>query len=346
MKRFKTTVIAVSSLSLCISSCTKGLFGHESESSEPILFEAIIEADVVDSKAASLYGPDNIITNDEGAFAVMAYNSKTGGRHFNEFNRVNYFHDVVGGNNRWRFYEGGDYIERYWPITYNLDFFAYMPYDLTKSCVEVEIDNKSFSCTLPLSGTEQDKIQEFVFAGALNRSSETNGGKVNLTFVHPFSAISFRLGKAHGNTQINSVGITGIAYKGTFDYKNIETNTHNPITLSNWNPDDQDKKELSVTVGKTVGASDNSGIQLDSPIGGPYLVLPQELETAKVKVSFKVNESDSGDPIEVDLQTTTWEPGKHYTYILNLGDNNEDIITDVVITDWTYVKDKNDIIVE
>lgn len=242
----------------------------------------------------------------------------------------------------WRFYhkDANDeyFYKRYWPQTYALDFFAYMPYDLAGSHVSLNFDEISFSCELPTDGEAQDATNEFVYAFSGNQTAQTNNGTVNLRFIHPFSAVRFKLGKAHGNTEVKSVGFSGIYNNGIFS--NLRENTsQGDLTYSDWTPSGS-TTALSVAIGKRVPDE----LQLDSPMGGTYLVLPQSLDAVKITVSFNW-EGDRN--AEVSLGSgKVWEPGKIYTYTLNLGDNQEDILMDVSVEEWDKIKYDNVVEVE
>ena len=295
---------------------------------------------------ATLYDNSNLIVEGKGNFSVTSYKAGTTDRYFLNFDRVYYFQD----DQSWRFYDStvggqGVFYQRYWP-SYPLDFFAYMPYDNQNTGVTVL--DKAIQCILPISYTEQNKAQEFVYAYAPNQSyTDANNGKVNLTFIHPFSAIRFELGAAHGNTNIEKIELRNIAYKGRLD---VSTNpAQADLANTDWDPDDTDNKgTISIPVGKTVGAVGSNGIQLNAKLGTDLIVLPQSItEDMKIYVDFTWNNVDYKPEIKINTrQTTPWQPGKIYTYRLNLGDSDEDIISTVTITPWTDNEYKNDIDVE
>ena len=294
----------------------------------------------------TLYDNSNLIVEGKGNFSVTSYKARTTDRYFLNFDRVYYFQD----DQSWRFYDStvggqGVFYQRYWP-SYPLDFFAYMPYDNQNTGVTVL--DKAIQCILPISYTEQNKAQEFVYAYAPNQSyTDANNGKVNLTFIHPFSAIRFELGAAHGNTNIEKIELRNIAYKGRLD---VSTNpAQADLANTDWDPDDTDNKgTISIPVGKTVGAVGSNGIQLNAKLGTDLLVLPQVMtDDITIYVKFRWNNEDYTPEIKVNTsQTSPWQPGKIYTYKLNLGDSAEDIISTVTITPWTDNEYKNDIDVE
>ena len=289
---------------------------------------------------ADLYDQDNILTEDKGKltgdFSVIAYRSDTGDKHFLKSEHVYYMHYPASETQEefgeWRFLKNDAFYERYWPQTYALDFFAYMPYDLANSNVTIDFEGKTFSCTQPLNKSGQDRAKEFIYAFEKNQTAQTDNGNVELVFRHPFAAVNFMLGEAHGNTTIHSIGLQDISQGGTFD-----------IYSDTWYLSDQ-TSTLSIGVERTVGAAGSAGIQLETMIGGPYLVMPQSTNGVDILVSFTWNSSRK-DAI-VSIGNGNWQPGHIYTYKLNLGDNDEDILANVSVERWTVVGYKNNIEVE
>ena len=320
-------------LSLCLCfSCSKSIEGSQQNELVEMTFSPALSVTTVAAKA-SLYDSDNLISDDNrGNFSVTAYKAGTSQRHFLGMERVFYmYYPDDPAASRWRFYnsEANSFYERYWPLTYALDFFAYMPYDLADSHVTVDADARTFTCNLPYDKDGQDATREFVFAFEEGMTYDTDEGNVDLEFTHPFSAVNFMLGQAHGNTEIHSVGMTGIYNKGTFAFATDSWEYTAPLV------------DMNILVGRTTGASGSAGIQLNSHIGGPYLVVPQATDAVSVTVSF------TWDGIKKDasvsLGTGNWLPGHIYTYKLTLGDNREDIIADVSVAPWTVVDYRNDI---
>ena len=340
MKKISNTLIMTAFALLIICGCAKeGDTASGQETGTEINFTPNFSASSVPVKA-DLYGPENILKDNNGRltgdFSVIAYRSDTKARHFLEQEHIYYMHypatETEEEFGEWRFLKDGAFYQRYWPQTYALDFFAYMPYDLANSNVTINFDEKKFSCVQPLDKAGQDITKEFVYALEENQTAQTDNGNVELVFHHPFAAINFMLGEAHGNTTIHSVGLKNISRGGTFD-----------IYSDTWSLSDK-ISTLSIEVGKTVGAAGSAGIQLETMIGGPYLVMPQSTDGVELLVSFTWNNSTTD--AEVSIGAGNWQPGHIYTYRLNLGDNDEDILANVSVEPWNVVGYKNNIEVE
>lgn len=336
----KTNILsAILIISATLASCSKeGKGGEYAESTYEITFAPTLSAEAVPSKAG-LYDSGNIIDEEHhGNFSVIAYKSGTKTRHFLDPERVYYmYYQDAPEESRWRFYDNSDFYSRYWPQTYALDFIAYMPWDLAGCPASFSKEEQTFSCTLPLDKSGQDSAQELIIAyNTGEKYTEAGKGKVSLDFRHPFTAVSFMLGEAHGNTEIHKVGLTGMFYSGTYDIPGGE--------WSNSETGGDLKGNMDIAISKTVGTAGDSGIQLNSLIGGPYLVIPQQTDGIKISISFTWNSTRKD--AEVSIGNGTWQPGFIYTYKLNLGDNDEDILADVIVEEWNAVKHKHEIEVE
>lgn len=343
----RLNILILCILSTCISCSDKLRSDNDSEAGHIITFSPAIPEINIESKA-DLYDSNNLISNNSGNFSVIAYKAGLNGAdnlHFKDFNRVFYFKDDMS----WQFYnaDSDSFYQRYWP-EYALDFLAFMPYDLANTGVTVTKETQSIECTLPTSSSDQQNAKEFVYAFTAEQSySDQTGGVVALNFIHPFAALNLKLGKAHGNTYVDRVEIRNIAYKGSLTISTAN-NSQDELSYEDWtlkpSASDPDTEDLIVSVRKTVGISGSNGIQTNSPIGGPYILLPQETAAIRLYVNFVWNSTPH--EAEVELTNSSWTPGKIYTYTLDLGDDKEDVKANVTITDWTKIEYKNEVDVE
>ena len=353
----RTWNIITAAIACLLTSCS-GHLGPDSESGQAISF-SVSQSFSAEVTKASLFEPEDLYMDadsHEGNFRVMAYNSDTDECHFDNPEWVRFIYYPTSPQlSRWHFWNGTGVYTRYWTISHALDFFAYMPYDPSGSDMTIDFDAKTISCELPISTDGQEAAQEFVYAYSPDCTFEKDNGKVNLNFIHPLSAIYFKLGEAHGNTQIHSVGLSGLHNTGTLNVS--ENRTQAELEYSDWNiPTGATRGDMTISINKTVGGSGSQGIQLNSPIGGPYLVMPQATATSQptatpvssediyITISFTWNGTKKD--ASVKLGGDGWQPGYKYTYTLTLGDNDEDIIAKVKVTPWTEVGHKNNIEIE
>ena len=357
----KTFDFVIAVIVLILTSCSDRV-SPDSESGHAISF-SLPQIVSIEKTKAFLYENDNIIDDKQNVvFSLISYKSGSNSLHFLSPERIHWqYYPSAPERSTWSFYDGSRLYNRYWPKTYALDFFAYMPYDLSGSGMTIDSGSKEISCELPIdrpategneaqnSTAAQSAAKEFVYAYSPDYTYETENGNVGLNFIHPVSAIYFKLGEAHGNTVIHSVGLSRLHNTGTL---NVSQNlTQNDLKYSDWNiPDGATRGDMTISINKTVGGSGSQGIQLNSPIGGPYLVMPQatatpvSTEDIDITVSFTWNGTKTD--ARVKLGGDGWKPGYKYTYTLTLGDNEEDILANVHVVPWNEVEYKNNIEIE
>lgn len=208
-----------------------------------------------------------------------------------------------------------------WPGTGYLDFFAYMPANMTNThCTfdstpyEAESNPDGYSvdmprivCTnLPVNITVgEDNTTELIYAYVSYQNKDNAGSGVVLTFKRPFARIYFKKADGLTGVTINSVTIAGIMNNGSCTFDG---------TTTAWTPSG-DAANLVVSGSPATGDT-------------PYLVLPQELgnKTITVKASWT-----SWGSVTTNVSTTlnlgSWEAGHSYTYTFTLKD--EVLIVDV-----------------
>ena len=251
--------------------------------------------------------------------------------------RVNYI------NSSWRFRDemgtpNNDLddvlINYYWPFDTNLDFYAYMPMNLTNTGVTLGTYSATtgpvFSCVLPLTKSDQMNYQEFIYAYTTDKSAKDQLGSVNLNFQHPFACVKFMMGDSY-RIKIHSVKLTNIYYQG--NYSNLQwSNQGAPGTLD-------------IEVEQFVPEDINNSL-----IGGPYVVLPQSFTNDDTKLILELTRTGETTPVAPSMPlrilSEKWEPGKIYTYTLKFGDSGEEVIFDVKVEEWSVVEYKDEIYVE
>lgn len=253
----------------------------------------------------------------------------------------------------WHFREGDDYehIQYFWPHTSKkLNFFAYMPAfqntDVFGRCgvndiTYTDADGPMFSCTLPLtkdddhndSTMDQDHLQEFIYAFEENLDRRTRDGYADIMFTHPFAVIWLKLKRAHHDLKINHVSFTRIYSQGRF--------THSSTTPVKWEPTGS-RGDLTLTVNRRVPDE----LQHNTVIDGPFIVMPQDIavtgpDSALLTVNYDYDnnveiEQVTGKDISIPLPAPDdrWLPGYAYTYVLDLGDNNDTIKFKVEVEGW------------
>ena len=265
--------------------------------------------------------------------------------------RVNYQVRTDGGENRWRFYAYPNYIEYYWPQTGTFDFFALMPYgDRQNNITNVEYNKTLGEVTLTCkmqdtTGSLDDHNgQETIFAFTKDLNKES--GNVNMHFVHPFSAVNFKLEKSHSKLTINSIKFENIYLGGSITLSGKTTDETNV----EWSTPEGSKATFTFTipVDKAVGEGEGK-INYGDDIGENFLVMPQTFTgEGQITITYTwKNETKSFSHPLITGQIGGWEAGKKYLYKLSLGDNTQDeIFLDVEVEPWKSGGAKNEIDVE
>ena len=300
---------------------------------------------------ATIFENQNDILNDAadgkggGNLTMHAYVRNTGTERFED--RAWYFNGV------WRFYDASSnkFYNHYWP-NYRMDFFAYMPWSGSQRRKYITVGNYTQGTGLTINCTMQETTnledvdgQETIIAYTPDKHKET----VNLHFVHPFAAVSFELKQAHRNLTINWIRFNNVYLTGTTTL-NATTESNTQIT---WSPTGS-TSSFTIPVNKKIPDDINFGAK----IGGPYLVMPQSLTSATITINYHWdNQKNADDPVTGDEDTNTnneiyqikrtltgnWLAGNKYNYVLNLGDNKEEILFYVEVEPWDVTGGNNNI---
>lgn len=300
-----------------------------------------LDVDIPATRATIFDSPASLLNpviggGDMTVSAYVAGNSSNAGKCHIDNVRVNYFTDARD----WRFTdENGIFVKYYWPLGEKLNFFAHMPYIASEGAVSnisyVYGKGPSFEYTLPMNN--QESLREFIYAYTENQDINTQNADpadpgVKLVFKHPFAGLYFELGQSY-RMKLHSITITGIRYAGKYEYDNGWTMIPDP-----------DTDDLTLLIEKDIP----DPINYNSPIGGPYIVAPQALEEGS-KLIVRYTRLD-GNPEDVETYVKAlspiWEAGHKYTYTINLGKTEEEILFKVKVEKWDVIDYKNEITVE
>lgn len=299
-----------------------------------------------------------------GSFTAYAYLRETG-QVFIGGSRVWYVRNDINNHpltGDWKFYNTKDnvYPSYYWPQNNTVDFFAYMPWHgSNRQKKNIEVGNYtvgkglSLTCQInePTSLADTDG-QETIIAYTTNKSKAD--GTVNMHFVHPFATVSFDLEQAHRDLTINWIQFNDVYLTGR---DTLNTTTPDAAGIS-WTPSGS-MSNFKINVNKTVPED----LNFTSKIGGPYLVMPQDLDrgtpentTDDITITINYTWDDDGNnnlesddtmnltsSIVVKDAVTKWLAGYHYKYKLDLGDNKTEILFKVEVEPWIPTGGNNNI---
>lgn len=189
---------------------------------------------------------------------------------------------------------------------------------------------------------------------------------VPMKFSHALSALRFRVTYKENNGYrgyLNKFWIKGLRAYGTMTYSHVRDNVLEPETVwtAQYYTEDKDYfiwesgpgNEKTFTHPDYVNSPEESAAGLavgpanvyasDDDVEGLIFVVPQTCSAPRhdgsgkdfTTVSFMTLKS--GDAVNtINLPTQVWEPGKIYTYTLEMGTSN--IIVDVSSMDWELVE--------
>lgn len=326
-------MIAVSAL--VVSSCNKEM--HENDQLQQTIR---LSVDVPITKATIFDTPASLNNSEVGGGDFAVYARMTGdtsndGEMYMSNVRVNYFRDA----DDWRFANAdGIFIDYFWPLIEKLDFFGHFPLNPADGAVTNVTYTKDagplFKFDLPLNSSGQEGLHEFLYSFVQDKGLEEGNPAVEMNFSHPYAAVSFNLGQSYRMT-LHDITLTDICHKGQYQFNRESSQWE--LTIES---DESDKQPLEIDIEKDVP----SRINFNSPIGGPYLVAPQDLSAdSKLRVSFTRLDTQQ-ETIEKSLQElgiTKWEAGKHYVYTLNMGNTEEEILFKVQVDQWESIPYKN-----
>ena len=333
--------------------------------------QILIEADgwnpMTESRANIFETSDDLKDEEKGGrnFTLHAYLAESG-ETFIGGTRVWYFIPQNATTGTWEFYDEPNIIHYYWPQQGTVDFFAYMPWKKSSKRKSIEVGTYTkdggltLTCQMQSTTTDGNDStddlydpagQETIIAYAKGKSKAD--GSVNMYFVHPFSAVYFKLKQAHRNLTINWIRFDNIHLTGSTTL-NATTDGDTSIT---WSPTDNATNTFTIPVNKIIPDQINFG----GKIGGPYMVMPQSFGkntddknddvTITVSYTWDDGKDDTEDTQEFSRSITTetiksWIAGNKYTYILDLGDNKEEILFQVLVEPWKGDGYKHEIDVE
>lgn len=288
---------------------------------------------------------NTVATLEANGFYVLARYSSNQAAYFND---THYTGSNAGG---W-----STLSPNYWPDeSTTLDFYAYAPAASGQITGHDAADNyKTFTVTPSATVSEQ---VDLIFANAAGKSKAEDGDGVPLAFRHAESKVSIKLKNSNENISIwvNSVSMANIKGAGTFVFSAEEDSK---LKFSDWTVTaDPTSAYAQAITGDAQAAFTGATAAL---AGEPMVLVPQALFVgtqypnmgdshafpgACIKVGLKIQNTagqnwivgGANEFIEVmwPLTALNWEPGKAYTYTVDLAGGGY-YIADPDTTDTDY----------
>lgn len=221
----------------------------------------------------------------------------------------------------------------YWPAENYLNFYAYAPATSTQL---IRTNYKSFSVTPDATDNTNTQV-DFIYAVTQDKTKTSNASTgVTLTFRHAESKISLKVKNTSTTLDfvIGNVSICNVNTVGTFTYTG---ETSSKLKKSDWTP------STAGNYTQTPGTTSFPSTTDATSVSHDLILIPQSITAATVysgaggtgitdgsyiKIPLKIKQKGTSVYIAgsaetfVDaiwpLPTGDWNPGYHYTYIVDL----------------------------
>ena len=187
-----------------------------------------------------------------------------------------------------------------WPLDGSVSFYAYAPYNETSLSFDDVVKNKTIRYT---ANTDFSKQPDLIVAKSESNAftSSTANKAVSLSFSHALTAITFSISADMIPGKVKSITVSGVYGQGDYDFSKASwASLANPSTYV-ITPND-----ASVNAGESKALTDKNSA---------LMMIPQPLNNAKVSMIF--NDGAKDKTVSFSLDGTSWEAGKHITYVLS-----------------------------
>lgn len=236
--------------------------------------------------------------------------------------------EVTGPSTNWTV-TGGPY---YWPLTDNVDFFAF-PTGVSAT-YDVAVDAKFPTIEYTVVDEPANQV-DLVLAkvAAASKITET----VTLPFAHVLTQVNFSAKGADAfKYVISSIEIEGVSKSGTYAFETGEWTTSGDATAS-----------YNYALAVDASVEGTTAVKLDQA-NGALMLMPQAMTAdAKIKVEYKVYDGTTllyetpvdGAVIELN-GSDAWASGKKVRYTLSLANGAATIKFKPEVGEWGSEDDK------
>ena len=214
-----------------------------------------------------------------------------------------------------------------WPLDGSVSFYAYAPNKETSLSLQGSDDfvkNKTIRYTA--NTVDISNQPDFIVAKSENNAftSSTANKAVGLSFSHALTAITFSISADMIPGKVKSITVSGVYGQGDYDFSTGKwIKLANPSTYVI-------KLDASVKAGESKALTDKNSA---------LMMIPQDFgPDAKAKVSMVFNDGAKDKTVSFRLHDTSWDAGKHITYVLSSSK-----ITTLKMGDLTYPKGWNSV---
>ena len=190
-----------------------------------------------------------------------------------------------------------------WPLDGLVSFYAYAPYNETSLSLQGSDDvvkNKTIRYT---ANTDLSKQPDFIVAKSESNAfaSSTANKAVSLSFSHALTAITFSISADMIPGTVKSITVSGVYGQGDYDLSNASW-----ASLANLST-------YAITLNASVKAGESKALTDKT---SALMMIPQKLGP-DANVSMVFNDGAIDKTVSFSLDSTSWEAGKHITYVLS-----------------------------
>ena len=191
-----------------------------------------------------------------------------------------------------------------WPLDGSVSFYAYAPNKDTSLSLQGSDDfvkNKTIRYT---ANTDLSKQPDLIVAKNENNAftSSTANKAVGLNFSHALTAITFSISADMIPGTVKSITVSGVYGQGDYDLSN-----------ASWTPLANSSSTYVIKLNASVKAGESKALTGNK---SALMMIPQTLGT-NAKVSMVFNDGAIDKTVSFSLDRTSWEAGKHITYVLS-----------------------------
>lgn len=211
----------------------------------------------------------------------------------------------------------------FWLNGKSLDFYACYPYNSAEGTngipAGMTLNQENFSSISYTVPTDVSKQEDLMFAVNKNASEPADGKATSLDFKHSLAAVKFVVGDLPTGTQVTSVALKGVKYKGDL----AVTAGNNGAAQLAWSNLANETRDFTQVTDKEVKENDTD--HAITKADQTFFMMPQTLpDDAMVEVVVE-DEKASKVTLTGLLQDATaaedaknkWEAGNTYTYRVN-----------------------------
>lgn len=326
---------------LTMASCQKPDGPDQNETAVPLSFSVSAE-DAVAAKAGAgskVTNNSNLTDKPFGIYGIYTAteNDDEGTNVFLSSSAMEVIHDGT----QWTYSPTA-----YWNINQFYRFRAYHPYSGDAFIVNPSSNTHRLMIEYKIASGQEDLLVGFTSVEANVTNIRT---KVPITFKHALCALQFKIAFEDSNDipdyytdDITNFHLHGIIPTGTLVYGHEEGDYHSEELR--WIATYYDEADYYEWSGlKTFGKYDGSNaVTIFDGTEGIVFAIPQTISTPEklTSVHFKTSRGGAADHQAI-LPSTTWEPGKIYTYTFLIQKSDIEVL--LSIKDWNEIQSNENI---